>query len=74
MKEETGSKIEKHRTAVFFWIDDDELTAVKAAARTDRNATAVQVMMRRGVEVVAADGARGIAADAAICKTQEATR
>ena len=56
MKEETG-KIEKHRTAVFFWIDDDELAAVRAAARTDRNATAVQVMMRRGVEAVAADGA-----------------
>ena len=69
MKEETGSKIEKHRTAVFFWIDDDELAAVKAAARTDRNATAVQVMMRRGVEA-----AGGIAADAAICKTQEAGR
>ena len=64
MKEETG-KIEKHRTAVFFWIDDDELTAVKAAARTDRNATAVQVMMRRGVEA-----ARGMADGTAIDKTR----
>ena len=56
--------IEKHRTAVFFWIDDDELAAVKAAARTDRNATAVQVMMRRGVEA-----ARGMADGTAIDKT-----
>ena len=66
MKEETGSKIEKHRTAVFFWIDDDELAAVRAAARTDRNATAVQVMMRRGVE--AARG-MGMADGTAIDKT-----
>ena len=66
MKEETG-KIEKHRTAVFFWIDDDELAAVKAAARTDRNATAVQVMMRRGVEA-----ARNAADGAAASKTQGA--
>ena len=57
--------IEKHRTAVFFWIDDDELAAVKAAARTDRNATAVQVMMRRGVEA-----ARGMADGTAIDKTR----